>query len=809
MTKRPNPTGPTPARPFLPLLLVLFVGSGLAALVYEVVWFQLLELVIGSSAVSLGVLLATFMGGMCLGSLYLPRWLPRGEHPLRVYAKLEIGIGAVALVILALVPLVGKLYSPMIGHGVGSVVMRAVVAGICLLPPTIMMGATLPAVARWIESTPKGLSWLGFFYGGNTAGAVLGAVLAGFYLLRVYDLTVATFVAVAVNVAVGIGAMALAKRDESWSAPASDEASDAPVSAIPGAWAVFATIGLSGACALGAEVVWTRLLSLMLGASTYTFSLILAIFLAGLGLGSAAGSGLGRAVARPRLALGWAQALQVLTLAWGAWMISGVLPYWPVNPSLSPSPWFTMHLDITRVLWVVFPGAFLWGASFPLALASMAREGGDSGRVVGTVYAANTVGAIVGALAFSLAFIPDVGTQDASRVLVAMSALSAGIAFVSLLGTSQRAATASLVMTVLFAGVMIPRVPKVPDLLIAYGRYMVTWLDQLDVEYVGEGMNSSIAVATLKSNGARQFHVAGKVEASNLAQDMRLQRMLAHLPALTHPDPKSVLIVGFGAGVTSGSFVPYPGIKRIVICEIEPLIPKVVGEAFKNENNNVTHDARTQIYFDDARSFILTTDEKFDVITSDPIHPWVKGAAALYTKEYFEAVKAHLTPNGVVTQWVPLYESNLEAVKSEVATFLEVFPNGTVWANNIEGKGYDVVLMGTNGPMKVDVTALMARVQQPSYLPVVQSLVTVGFNSPVELFGTYATQASDLTSWVRDAQINRDRNLRLQYIAGTGLNTYQGGPIFASMVAGRKFPANLFSADEAWLSSLRAAIGVP
>jgi spermidine synthase len=197
------------------------------------------------------------------------------------------------------------------------------------------------------------------------------------------------------------------------------------------------------------------------------------------------------------------------------------------------------------------------------------------------------------------------------------------------------------------------------------------------------------------------------------------------------------------------------------------------------------------------------------VITSDPIHPWVKGAAALYTKEYFEAVKAHLTPDGVVTQWVPLYESNLEAVKSEVATFLEVFPNGTVWANNIEGKGYDVVLMGSNAPMKVDVPALMARFQQPSYLPVAQSLVAVGFNSPVELFGTYATQAADLTAWVRDAQINRDRNLRLQYIAGTGLNTYQGGPIFASMVAGRKFPANLFSADEAWLAALRSAIGVP
>jgi spermidine synthase len=336
---------------------------------------------------------------------------------------------------------------------------------------------------------------------------------------------------------------------------------------------------------------------------------------------------------------------------------------------------------------------------------------------------------------------------------------------------------------------------------------MVTWIDQLDVLYVGEGMNSSIAVAKLKSNGATQFHVAGKVEASSLAQDMRLQRMLGHLPALVHPHPQSVLIVGFGAGVTAGSFVPYPEMKRIVICEIEPLIPQVVSTYFQHENNNVLNDRRTEVVFDDARSFILTTDEKFDVITSDPIHPWVKGAASLYTKEYFESVKAHLNPGGVVTQWVPLYESNSAAVKSEIATFLDVFPNGTVWANNVEGKGYDVVLLGQNEPLRIDVRALAQRFAQPNYQPVAASLVEVGFQSPLELFATYTSQRSDMTSWLRDAQINRDRNLRLQYLAGNGLNTYEGAKIYDEIARGRAFPESLFIADPAWKELLRGMIG--
>src|SRR2546425_9416172 len=199
------------SRKALPALLLLFIGSGCAALIYEIVWFQLLQLVVGSSAISLGVLLGTFMGGMCLGSFALSFFVPRRQHPLRVYAALELGIGLIGLVLLVGMPLISNIYTSWAGSGVAGLMFRAVIAGICLLPPTLLMGATLPAISRWVETTPEGISWLGFFYGGNIGGAVIGSVLAGFYLLRVHDIAFATFVAVALNVVVALLSLSISK----------------------------------------------------------------------------------------------------------------------------------------------------------------------------------------------------------------------------------------------------------------------------------------------------------------------------------------------------------------------------------------------------------------------------------------------------------------------------------------------------------------------------------------------------------------------------------------------------------------------
>ena len=356
------------------------------------------------------------------------------------------------------------------------------------------------------------------------------------------------------------------------------------------------------------------------------------------------------------------------------------------------------------------------------------------------------------------------------------------------------------------AGLVIWSVPAIPWQLIAFGRRLATTTGNWTPLYVAEGMNSSIAY-TKYENVTTYFHVSGKTEASAEPQDMRLQRLLGHLPALLHADPKSVLVVGCGAGVTAGTFVVHPEVEKITIVEIEPLIPPASARYFSRENHNVMHDPRTRIVYDDARHFILTTPEKFDIITSDPIHPWVKGIAPLYSTEYFELVKQHLNPGGFVTQWVPLYESNVETVQSEIATFFEAFPNGTVWGNlNTDGQGYDVVLAGQAEKLKINVDDLQRRLESPGYKPVAASLHEVGFNSAIDLLSTYAVEARDLRAWLRRAQINTDRNLRLQYLAGMGLNQYLAPVIYQQMLQYGSFSPGIFTGSAERLRSLRNGI---
>jgi spermidine synthase len=267
-----------------------------------------------------------------------------------------------------------------------------------------------------------------------------------------------------------------------------------------------------------------------------------------------------------------------------------------------------------------------------------------------------------------------------------------------------------------------------------------------------------------------------------------------------------VLVIGCGAGVTAGAVSIDPQLESETIAEIEPLVPSVVSTYFSEHNFDVVRNKKVHVTIDDARHFILTTKQKFDAVTSDPLDPWVKGAAMLYTREFFEIVKQHLNPGGVVTLFVQLYESNTEAVKSEIATFFEAFPNGIVWGNTNNGVGYDLVLLGQVDPTRIDIDAIQARLNRPEYAPVAQSLREIGFNSAVDLFSTYAGQASDLSGWLRDATINRDRNLRLQYLAGLGLNLYQSGTIYSDMLAYSKFPERLFAGSPEQIQMVREAI---
>jgi spermidine synthase len=931
------------SRRFLPALILLFVGSGCAALIYEIVWLQLLQLVIGASAVSLGVLLGTFMGGMCLGSLLFPRLVSAKAHPLRVYAILELLIGAVGLLELVLVPLVDHQYIHMGATGKTSVFLRAALASICLLPPTILMGATLPAIARWVEATPRGVSWLGFFYGGNIVGAVFGCLLAGFYLLPTFDMQTATVVAAVINAGVAVLGLAL-----SAAAPHTPEGTTAAAAdrsrPVPGGWAVYVAIGLSGLTGLGSEVVWTRLLSLMLGATVYTFSIILAVFLFGLGIGSSAGSFIARTSRRPALALAGCQFGLAAGVAWAAYAITKSIPFWPVEPGLSVDPAYTFQLDIARCFWAVFPAALLWGASFPLALAALAGRGKDPGRLVGTVYAANTVGAILGSLLFSMIIVPALGTQGAQRLLILLCAAAALVAVLPLFAGKARAdrddpaddgetspapVIACTVAGVAAAACLAVGVSEPNWASVAWGRNsayeiaggdghrygiypaMLTTDEYLAVKeaherglksltlkdndvvfetagmaegsvadhrawvaarkeklasalrknleltgkatilaygvnsevvpnryctFIGEGTNVSVAV-TQDAWGYRYFHGAGKVQASSNPEDMRLQRMLGHITALTKKDPKDVLVVACGAGVTAGSFVPYES--NITIVDIEPMVPRFVTPQFAKENHSVIPDDvasptakaagykgydKTKVVIDDGRHFIRTTTQKFDVITSDPIDPWVKGCAALNTVEYYQFCKDHLKPGGVVALWIPLYESSEDTAKSVIATFFKVFPNGIIWSNDIAGQGYDAVLyakIGEDGSTdklpKIDIDEMQAYID--AHPAVKASLQSAGFSSgmaadnqavpgaceAVELLATYGGSAPYMKGWTAntDHLINWDKNLRLQYVAGKWVNQQIAPQIFNGILREYRFPEEMFTGSPERMAALK------
>jgi spermidine synthase len=814
MTTRSDPR-------FLPLIFGLFVGSGCAALIYQVVWFQVLQLVIGSSTVSLAVLLGTFMGGMCTGSLLLARYVGRRWHPFAVYAWMEVLIGVCGAALIILLPLVSRLYIAVDGGGPASIAIRAVVCAMLLLPPTVLMGATLPAMSRFAQDA-RDVPWLGYLYAGNIIGAVGGCVAAGFYLLRKFDWSTAALVAVAINLIVAALGFALSIRAP-WAASHTDTRVEhsKSVGAIRRTTAtVYAAIALSGLTALGAEVVWTRLLSLMFGATAYAFSIILAVFLAALGIGSVVGSVLARDARQPRALLGWTQLLVALAIAWGAFMIAHELPWWPVDELVSPDPWLLFQVDLARALFAVFPAAMLWGTSFPLALAAASEAANaephfDAGRTVGRVYAANTLGAIAGSLLTGLVLIPLIGTKGSQQVFIVLSVVSGVVAMLPLLplwrqpaklGLGTAAASCTLAVAALYCA---SQVSAVPVGLIAWGRSL-SWQGAPNALYWGEGINASVAV-TEDAKGYRNFHVSGKVEASTELQDMRLQRLLGHLSALLHDNPKDVLVVGFGSGVTAGAISIHPTVERMVICEIEPLIPKIVSQYFSDANHGIAESRKVALVYDDARHYVLTSHEKFDVITSDPIHPWVKGAATLYTQEYFEHVKAHLKPGGVVTLWVPLYESTFDVVRSELATFFSVFPNGTVWRNdNRDGSGYDMVLVARLDDKPIDVDQLQNRITQPEYGPVQVSLADVGYESIFDLLRIYSGRGKELEPWLHGAEINRDRNLRLQYLAGLGYHQSIGTEIRDEILTYRTFPNDLFTGSPASIAYLTELVmGAP
>jgi spermidine synthase len=326
-----------------------------------------------------------------------------------------------------------------------------------------------------------------------------------------------------------------------------------------------------------------------------------------------------------------------------------------------------------------------------------------------------------------------------------------------------------------------------------------------EVLYTIEGRNSSVAI-TRWTDGAIEIDVNGHVEATTETYDMKLQRMVGHLPAVLHPNPKSVLGIGFGAGVSAGTFTRYPGIEHITICEIEPVIPPTSTRFFGKQNYEVYRNPKTRVVFDDARHYLLTTTDKFDVIASDPLDIFAKGTAAIYSKEYFESVKQHLNPGGMFTLYVPLYETDLRTIKSELATFFAAFPHSTIWANTVNGQGYDMVFMGHLAPPAINLDEVQARLQRTDYAPVVQSLYEIGVTSVTDLLSTYAGQNADLGVWSAGAELNTDADLRLQYLGGWGINSTMEDRLYREMLKYRQVPRGLFTGSPERVEAMMQAI---
>jgi len=397
--------------------------------------------------------------------------------------------------------------------------------------------------------------------------------------------------------------------------------------------------------------------------------------------------------------------------------------------------------------------------------------------------------------------VPWIGTQHTQRLLLWMSAGSAW--FVLAPRYREKSAAIALAGSILLAALLAPRIAPIPPEVIAFGRRIATNAGKATILHVAEGRNSSVVISRWE-DGATQIDVNGHVEATNEPFDMKLQRMVGHLAALNHPNPRKVLGIGFGAGVSAGTFTRYNAVQSITVCEIEPVIPPISTQYFYKEDYGVYHNPRTRIVYDDARHYLLTTPEKYDIIASDPLDVFVKGTAALYSREYFESVKAHLNPGGAFTLYVPLYESDVRTVKSELATFFEAFPNATIWANTLSGQGYDMVFMGHLDQPRIDVDAVEARLARPEFAPVLESLREIGVNSAVDMFSTYMGTRADFAPWLQGAEINRDRDLRLQYLGGWGINSNLADPIYREMLRYRRISSHPFTGSPERVNALLA-----
>jgi len=782
---------------------VLFLFSGATGLAYEVVWIRMLVRTFGATSFAISTVLAAYMAGLALGSYFFGRIIDRRGNPILLYGFLELGIGTFALlfplILAAWLPLFRGLYIGLEGRFYLLSLIRFSLAFTVLLIPTTLMGGTLPILSRYVTESLSTLTQrVGLLYSINTFGAVAGTFVTGFVLLPALGMKMTTFAAVAANVAIFLTSLVLSRsHGRRLTAAGKAAGKTAEVETGPGKRTSSETIVLvaflfTGLAALSAEVIWSRVLTLVVGTTVYAFTIMLTTFLLGLALGSAAFSRIAQKVSKPRTLF----AVLVLLIGFVVFatiVAFGKLPiaYMKIYESMDPTWTKLISLKFLLCVGLMIVPTFLMGGTFPLVARIYAIDLSRIGARIGTAYAFNTVGSILGSFIGSFLLLVFLGVEK-GMVTVAGVYLAVGVVlFLTITERMKRGRRLAVaVVVVLAAALMLIFSPGWDHKLMTSGVY--TYADiYKDVEglrkalerrhllFYDEGPGATISVERVEN--LLSLKIDGKNDASN-AEDMITQELISHLPLLLHDDPDTILIIGLGSGVSVSS-VAVHDVERIDCIE---LLDNVVAGAryFGEYNHDVLDDPRVHMTIGDGRNHVRLTNRTYDVIISQPTNPWISGVGDLFTVEYFAEAKAHLKPGGFMTAWLALYHMGDEEVRSTLKSFVKVFPNATLWFSN-EG---DVVLVASLSPIKFD-----GRLAQRMALPGVrEDLGRVGIDNPADILSALLMDGPALRKYADiSGVLHTDDNMLIEFQAArrTGQHSFVDHlKSFLGVLQPRRFP---------------------
>lgn len=654
------------------LICLCFFLSGVAALIYQTAWTRQFALVFGTSELAVAAVLAAYMGGLALGAALIAPRLRRIRNPLRSYAWLEVGIGVGALLVPVALALAGRLLVALFGHqpeppaaGLGGLALwQLLCAFLVLLVPTTLMGATLPMLTRYAVKQEAQIGQrVGLLYACNTAGAVVGALAGALWILPAVGLSWTVYIAVAINVLVALLALLLSLRADAVASPDAPDA-PAPVSTAEGFHWVLPLMLVSGAVSFLHEVLWMRLLSHVLSSSLYAFGVMVASFLAGIAAGGAAGALLAR---QRDSAVRWlaVSELAVAGTAMAAWRLLNTLPLTDTS----------LGTRVGYALLLLLPMACAIGLTYPLAVRVLATDADSAGRSSARVYSWNTVGAILGSLAAGFIVIPALRYEGAVRLAVISSALLA-ICVVVLWRSGWRWLTALPIVAASLVAVLVFR-PAAPEPLLRYSSLRVSG----EGELFHYGVGRSAAVVTLRTPYEFLLRNNGLPEASvDLASSLPtryVEAWMTPLAALARPAARDLLVIGLG-GARVIEQVP-ASIRRIDLIELEPEVIRANQMMSSQRMRDPLTDPRLHFIVNDARGALDLSDRRYDIIASQPSHPWTAGASHLYTREFMQQARRHLNPGGVMVQWMNTDFVDEPLLRAWLATTVSVFPEVQVY----------------------------------------------------------------------------------------------------------------------------------